>query len=91
MARTTPYEAGMAAAYGLDADDALKAMTLYPAQIFGVEDQLGSIEPGRIANLIITDGDPLEITTQIHHLVIGGRQVPTDNRHAELYERYRAR
>lgn len=89
--RTTPYEAGMASAYGLAADDALKAMTLYPAQIFGVEDRLGTIEAGKIANLIVTDGDPLAITTQILHLVIAGQEVATDNRHAELYERHRSR
>lgn len=91
VARTTPYEAGMAAAYGLEADDALKAMTLSPARIFGVEEQLGSIEPGKIANLIVTDGDPLAITTRILHLVIAGQEVATDNRHAELYEHHRAR
>jgi len=91
VSRTTPYEAGMAAAYGLAAGDALEAMTLNPARIFGVEDRLGSIEPGKIANLIVTDGDPLAITTQILHLVIAGREVATDNRHAALYERHRAR
>jgi len=91
VSRTTPYEAGMAAAYGLAADEALKAMTLYPARIFGVEARLGTIEPGKIANLIVTDGDPLAIRTRILHLVIAGKEVATDNRHAELYERYRAR
>jgi imidazolonepropionase-like amidohydrolase len=91
VSRTTPYEAGAAAAYGLDAEEALRAMTLNPARIFGVEDRLGTIEAGKIANLIVTDGDPLAITTQIVHLVIAGQEVSMANRHLELYQRYRAR
>jgi imidazolonepropionase-like amidohydrolase len=91
LSRTTPYESATATAYGLEAEDALKALTLYPAQIFGVDDRLGSIEAGKIANLIVTDGDPLEITTGVVHLLIGGRQVSTDNRHSRLYNHYRSR
>jgi imidazolonepropionase-like amidohydrolase len=91
VSRTTPYEAGAAAAYGLDAEEALKAMTVNPARIFGVEDRLGTIEAGKIANLIVTDGDPLALATQILHLVIAGQEVSMANRHLELYERYRAR
>ncbi|MCP4658348.1 MAG: amidohydrolase family protein [bacterium] len=90
-ARTLPYEAAMAAAYGLAREEAFKALTLYPAEILGVDDQLGSIEPGKIANLIVTDGSPLEITTRVHHLIIDGKVVGTGNRHRSLYERYRAR
>jgi imidazolonepropionase-like amidohydrolase len=89
--RTTPYEAKMAAAYGLSDEDALKAMTLWPAEIHGVDDKLGSIEAGKIGNVIVTDGSPLEIRTQVRHLIIDGRVVSTANKHAELYERYRAR
>ena len=66
-------------------------MTLNAATMLGLDDRLGSIEPGKIANLIVTDGNPLRIRTQIRHLVIAGREVPTDNRHRELYEQYRAR
>lgn len=91
QSRTTPYEAATAAAYGLDADEALKALTLYPAEIFGVGDRLGSIEVGKLGNLIVTDGDPMEITTAVRHVVIGGREVSTDNRHRRLYELYRSR
>jgi imidazolonepropionase-like amidohydrolase len=91
LSRTTPYESAVAAAYGLSVEDALKALTIYPAQIFGVDDRLGSIEVGKIANLVVTDGSPLEITTQVLHLVIGGREVSTDNRHDRLYRTYRAR
>ncbi len=90
-ARTLPYEAAMAAAYGLSPEDALAALTINPARILGVEDRLGTVEAGKIANLFVTDGDPLEITTQVRHVIIAGREVSTDNRHRSLYERYRAR
>lgn len=86
--RNLPYHAAMAAAYGLPKEEALKAITLYPAQIFGVADKLGSIEPGKIANLIVTDGDPLEIRTQVKYLFINGRPVSLKTRHTELYEKF---
>lgn len=89
--RTLPYEAGSAVSFGLSQDEALKAVTLYPAQILGVADRLGTIEPGKLANVIVTDGDPLEIRTQIKHVVIAGRDVSLDNKHLQLYTRYRAR
>jgi len=89
--RTTPYEAATAVAFGLSEDDAIKALTLWPAEIFGVEDRLGSIETGKIGNLIVTDGNPLEITTQVINLVIDGREISTDNMHRSLYEKYRGR
>jgi imidazolonepropionase-like amidohydrolase len=90
-ARTLPWESAMAAAYGLSRDEALAALTVHPARILGVDDRLGTIEAGKIANLFVSDGDPLEITTQVLHLVIAGREVSTDNRHHSLYKRYRAR
>ncbi len=90
-ARNLPYESATAAAFGLPRDEALLALTRYPAEILGLGDRLGTLEPGKIANLIVTDGDPLEITTRVVHLIIDGRVVSTDNRHRQLYERYRAR
>ena len=90
-ARTLPYEAANAVAYGLPHEEALKALTLYPARILGVDDRLGTIEAGKVANLMVTDGDPLAITTQVRHVIIAGKVVSTDNRHRRLYERYRAR
>jgi imidazolonepropionase-like amidohydrolase len=90
-ARDLPFQAGIAAAFGLPKEEALKAVTIYPAEIFGVADKVGSIEPGKIANLIVTNGDPLEVRTQIKHLFINGRQISLSNRHTELYERYKAR
>lgn len=89
--RTTVYEAAMASAYGLSREDALRAMTIWPAEILGVSDHLGTIEVGKIANLFITDGDPLEITSNVQRLIIAGREVSTDNKHKSLYEKYRAR
>lgn len=89
--RTLPYEAGTAVPYGLPPEEAIKAITLYPAQILGAADRLGTIEPNKIANLIVTDGDPLEIQTRVTHLVIGGREVTLSNKHEELYRKYKAR
>ncbi len=89
--RNLPYHAGMAAAFGLPKEEALKAVTIYPAEIFGVADKIGSIEQGKIANLVVTDGDLLEIRTQIKHLFINGNQVPLTSRHTELYEKYKSR
>ena len=90
-ARDLPYHAGMASAFGLPKEEALKAVTIYAAEILGVADRIGSIEQGKIANLIVTDGDPLEIRTQLKHLFINGRAIPLTSRHTELYEKYKAR
>lgn len=81
--------AGLAAAYGLPKEEALKAITLYPAQILGVGKDLGSIEVGKIADLILTDGDPLEYRTKIRRMFIGGVEVPLVSRHSQLYEQFR--
>ena len=89
--RTLPFEAAMAAAYGLAEDDALLALTRWAAEMHGVGDRLGTIEPGKIANLIVTTGSPLQMTSRVEHVIIGGREVSTDNRHRRLYETYRAR
>ena len=90
-ARNLPLYAGMAGAYGLSKSDALKSVTLYPAQILNVADRLGSIEPGKMANLVVTDGDLLEIRTHIRYLFIDGRQVPLTSRHTELNDAFRKR
>lgn len=89
--RNLPLYAGMAAAYGLSKSDALKAVTLYPAQILNVADRLGSIEPGKMANLVITNGDLLEIRTHIRYLFIDGRPVPLVSRHTELNDAFKNR
>jgi len=89
--RDLPFHAGMAAAFGLPRAEALKAVTLYPAQILGVANQLGSIEAGKIANLVVTDGDILEARTNVRYLFIDGRQIPLTSRHTQLYEEFRNR
>jgi imidazolonepropionase-like amidohydrolase len=87
-ARNLGQHAAMAAAFGLPRDEALKSVTLYAAQILGVGDRLGSIEPGKIADLIVTDGDPLEITTQVEQVYINGRAVSMESRHTRLFSKY---
>jgi len=89
--RTLPYEAAQGVPYGLPYDVALRAVTINPAEILGLGDRLGTIEPGKIANLIVTDGDPLEIQTRVRHLIINGVEVSTMNKHEQLYQIYRAR
>jgi len=89
--RDLPFNAGMAAAFGLPKAEALKSVTLYPAQILGVADRLGSIEPGKIANIVITDGDLLEARTNVRYLFIGGRQLPLVSRHTMLNDEFKDR
>lgn len=90
-ARNLPYVAGMAAAFGLSKEDALRAVTLSPARIFGVADRLGSIEPGKMANLVVTDGDLLEPRTNTKYLFIDGRLVPLTSKHTEMNEAFKDR
>jgi hypothetical protein len=90
-ARNLPYEAAMAAAYGLPPDEALKAITVYPAQILGVADQLGSIETGKRANLVLTNGDLLQPSTQVLGLFIDGKPLEPVSKQTRLYEKYRER
>jgi imidazolonepropionase-like amidohydrolase len=89
--RNLPYEASAAAGFGLPRDEALKAVTLNAAQIWGVGDELGSIEPGKWADLIVTDGDPLETRTEVKQVFIKGGAVDLENKHHRLYEKYLAR
>lgn len=89
--RLLPYHAGTAAAFGLPKEEALKAITLYPAQIWGVDKLLGSIEVGKIANLVVTDGDILEFKTRIKQMFINGRPSDLSNKHTKLYEKFKDR
>ena len=79
----------MAVAYGLPPDEALKAITLYPAQILGVADRVGSLEVGGDATLIVTDGDVLDTPTHVEAAFLQGRRVDLDNRHKRLWRKYR--
>ncbi len=88
FARRLGQNAATAIAYGLPYEEGLKAVTIYPAQILGLADQVGTIETGKIANVIVTNGDPLELTTDVKYLFIKGQLTSTDNRHKRLYEKY---
>ena len=88
--RNLPQHAGMAAAFGLDREEALAAVTLRAAEILGVDQHLGSIAPGRIADLVLTDGDLLEVRTQVVGLFVGGRPAPVESRHTRLRDRFAA-
>ena len=89
--RNLPFHAGLAAAFGLSKDEALKSVTLYPAQVLGVADRVGSIEVGKLADLQVTDGDPLEVTTHCLQVFIQGRPIPMENRQTRLFQKYDAK
>jgi imidazolonepropionase-like amidohydrolase len=89
--RQLPYHAARSVAWGLPRPQALRALTIDAAEILGVADLVGSIEPGKIANLVVSKGDPLEVRTTISHVVISGRDVSLDNKQLALYERYSRR
>jgi len=89
--RNLRFAAGFAAAYGLPREEALRAITLAPARILGLDRELGSLAPGKIADVVITDGDVLEATARVTHVLIDGELQPIGNRQTELYDRYRAR
>jgi imidazolonepropionase-like amidohydrolase len=90
-ARNLPYNAAACAAFGLPKEVALRAVTLAPAQIFGLADKIGSLETGKLANIIVTDGDPLEIVTHVKRLFIGGEEITLDTNQTLLYEKFRLR
>ena len=89
--RLLPYEAAISVAWGLDRNRALRAVTLDAATILGVADRVGSLEPGKLANLFIATGDPMEMKTQFTHIFINGRNVGLKSKHTELYERFMSR
>lgn len=88
FARRLGQQAANAVSHGLAYDDGLKAVTLYPAQILGLDGELGTVETGKIANLVVTNGDPLELTTEVRYLFIKGQLTSTDNKQKDLYEKY---
>ena len=90
-ARVLPYEVATAVAFGLDPEAALRALTLGAAEILGLDDRLGSIDAGKWANLVVTDGDPLEVRTAVRNVIIRGHDVDLANRHSRSYELYGSR
>jgi imidazolonepropionase-like amidohydrolase len=91
FSRNLPYQAATAVAFGLPYDEALRAITIAPAEIWGVAAEVGSVETGKWADLVVTDGDPLEVRTQVKMMFVKGRQVDLESRHTRLYQRYLAR
>lgn len=91
LAKDLPYNAAKAAAFGLDKKEALKGVTIYPAQIFGVDKMMGSLEKGKVANIVLADGDILELRTNIKHVFIDGKEVDISNRYTELLEKFKKR
>ena len=87
-ARNLPYAAGYATAFGLPHDEALKALTLNPAQIWGVDDRLGSLDSGKLANVVVANGDPLDVKTDVKHVFINGVEIPLVSKQTELRDRY---
>ncbi|MBP1635158.1 MAG: N-acyl-D-aspartate deacylase [Acidobacteria bacterium] len=86
--RQLPYHAAMSVAWGLPREQALRALTIDAAEILGVSGEVGSLEPGKVANLLIAKGDPLEARTEVTHVIVNGREVDLGNKQLSLYERY---
>lgn len=86
--RNLPYAAGYATAFGLPRDEALRAITLTPAEIWGVADRLGSLDVGKTANVVVANGDPLDVKTDVKRVFIDGKQIPMTSRQTELRDRY---
>ena len=90
-ARHVAFHAALAEAYGLSPEGALKALTIWPAEIFGADKEIGSVEKGKLANLFVTTGDPLDLRTQVSYVFIKGRDMPFDDRQTRLYVKYKGR
>ena len=91
QSRNLPYEAAMARAYGLPAAAALRAITLSPAEIFGVGERLGSIEVGKDANLFLASGDIMDHRTRVLRVFVDGQEQSLETRHTRLYKQFKDR
>jgi imidazolonepropionase-like amidohydrolase len=91
VAKDLPYHAAKAAAFGLDKAEALKAVTINTAEIFGLGDRMGSLERGKAANIVLADDDILELRTNIKKVYIDGRETDLSNRYTELLEKFKKR
>ena len=88
-ARNIKQEAGNAVSYGMTWDQALRAVTLTPAEVFGLAARYGSLQAGRVANVVVWSGDPFELSTAVEHVFIRGKEVALTSRQTELMERYK--
>jgi imidazolonepropionase-like amidohydrolase len=91
MVMNLPFRAGMACAYGLSRDDAIKALTIWPAEMYGVSDRVGSLEVGKDAEFFVCEGDPLDTTANMRYLFIGGHPAPLVSRFTLFRDKYLAR
>jgi imidazolonepropionase-like amidohydrolase len=87
--RNLKQEAGNAIAYGMSWDDALRAVTIAPARILGIADRYGTLEAGKVANVVVWSGDPFEFSTRAEHVLVRGREITTPSRQRMLEERYK--
>ena len=81
--------AGLVVANGMDHAAALRAVTLGPATVWGVDDEMGSLAQGKVADVVVWSGDPFELSTSVEHVFIGGREITNDSRQERLFDRYR--
>jgi imidazolonepropionase-like amidohydrolase len=86
--RNLPFNAGYAATYGMGREEALRSITLTPAELFGVQDKLGSLEVGKIANIVVSNGDILETMSTVEHVFINGYKIPLSSRHTQLFDQF---
>jgi imidazolonepropionase-like amidohydrolase len=90
-ARNLPYQAGFATGFGLPYDEALKAITLNAAEIWGVVEQLGSLDVGKTANIVVANGDPLDVKTDVKRVFIAGQEIPMTSRQTRLRDEFSSR
>jgi imidazolonepropionase-like amidohydrolase len=88
--RNLKQEAGFAVSYGLPHEAALQAVTLTPAQVWGVADRMGSLEPGKVGDVVVWSGDPFEVMTSAERVFINGVEISYDTRQKALLEKYRS-
>jgi imidazolonepropionase-like amidohydrolase len=88
QARNLPYAAGYAVGFGLPAEEALKALTINPAQMWGVDKDLGSLDVGKMGNVVVANGDPLDVKTDVKHVFIQGQEIPLLSKQTELRDQY---
>jgi imidazolonepropionase-like amidohydrolase len=86
--RNLPYAAGYAVGFGLSSEEALKALTINPAQMWGVDKDLGSLDVGKMGNVVVANGDPLDVKTDVKHVFIQGQEIPLVNKQTELRDQY---
>lgn len=91
LTKNLPYQAAQAMAFGLPENEALKSLTLYPAQLLGVAEKIGSIEVGKLASVVVVDGSIFDLRAQVKRMWIAGKEINLETRHTRLYEQYKAR